>query len=815
MSNSTYNVNNQSVLSTPAWSDITGWDQSQCYSTIQLADIDGDGQQELLGRSAQGLEAWKFDSQWGSWYPLAFIDTFSDKNGWDKPQYYQTIFCFDLDQDGQIEVIGRGDHGIIVFKYDPSNKSFNQVSPLAYFTNQDGWNQSPNYQTLRCARVSASTTLLLGLSAQGVASWSYNVSNSGNGNWASQANGLFNPWQGIVADLVFNAILVADFDGDGFDELAVGVGNGLSVYKFDDSSGQWQPLGTSSQLSLAGSQVVNFTNMALGNSSSYIVLAGDVDGDGQAEIGYRSSEGLLFYRYDPSKGYWAQAYTMTCFSDDEGWQKGSYAQTITCANLFNSKKLAVCCRGMYGCSIWRLNIDNDQWLRLLDPSQPGCGFFCDADGWNSDPYQSTLHWGNIDGSGEAKLVARAATGINSFSFDSTSTQFAPTLLPFPAFTGDEVAAYNAISQALLPVDKGNTSPPLRDQYNNMDITWADYRPNLLKKSFREQNIPSGVSKDVWKQVAEQLYNETQYLDDVKASYQNVQSLLNSLYASQTLTLISVSNQVQVSSDTNSSFNVATLLTSVLVVVADVASLGTATPVTVCISVGASMLSGVIATATSGQPLSLTGTISELSNNLNNQLNETIGAINPTFTCAANNWGSLAMLKMQIDQGGGMPDPDSTVATNPTINDMTTTALDVASAQYGLQLYQALMPIKYPLMYFIAQDTHPWSWGDSFDPKDSGAYVSGYVEKSGEYNVLLVCYPGFTNDYPPVSTMKDIFDKVQTAYRLDSLDQAAVKYFFGGISGMSVYGYQDINLVTPLTLPNNLQYCQGGLNTGSS
>jgi hypothetical protein len=35
---------------TPAWGDIGGWDQPQYYATIQLADIDGDGRAELIGR---------------------------------------------------------------------------------------------------------------------------------------------------------------------------------------------------------------------------------------------------------------------------------------------------------------------------------------------------------------------------------------------------------------------------------------------------------------------------------------------------------------------------------------------------------------------------------------------------------------------------------------------------------------------------------------------------------------------------------------------------------------------------------------------
>jgi hypothetical protein len=46
----------------PAWGDMGRWDQPQYYATIQLADIDGDGQAELLGRWAGGILVNHFDT---------------------------------------------------------------------------------------------------------------------------------------------------------------------------------------------------------------------------------------------------------------------------------------------------------------------------------------------------------------------------------------------------------------------------------------------------------------------------------------------------------------------------------------------------------------------------------------------------------------------------------------------------------------------------------------------------------------------------------------------------------------------------------
>jgi hypothetical protein len=45
----------------PAWNDTEGWDQPQYYTTIQTADIDGDGAAELIARAAAGITGFKYD----------------------------------------------------------------------------------------------------------------------------------------------------------------------------------------------------------------------------------------------------------------------------------------------------------------------------------------------------------------------------------------------------------------------------------------------------------------------------------------------------------------------------------------------------------------------------------------------------------------------------------------------------------------------------------------------------------------------------------------------------------------------------------
>jgi hypothetical protein len=51
----------------PGWGDGAGWTDPSQYSTIQLADITGNGRDELIARNSDGLEIWEFDTSIGQW----------------------------------------------------------------------------------------------------------------------------------------------------------------------------------------------------------------------------------------------------------------------------------------------------------------------------------------------------------------------------------------------------------------------------------------------------------------------------------------------------------------------------------------------------------------------------------------------------------------------------------------------------------------------------------------------------------------------------------------------------------------------------
>src|SRR5262249_27716828 len=103
------------VPDAPALSDANNWDQPEYYSTIQSADIDGDGIAELLARGADGIEVWQYDPTAQQWDPLPTCTRFSDAQDWNaSPAYYSTIQFADIDNDNVAEAVGRGGTALYV-----------------------------------------------------------------------------------------------------------------------------------------------------------------------------------------------------------------------------------------------------------------------------------------------------------------------------------------------------------------------------------------------------------------------------------------------------------------------------------------------------------------------------------------------------------------------------------------------------------------------------------------------------------------------------------------------------------------------------
>jgi hypothetical protein len=147
----------------PAWGDAAGWAEPSKYSTIQLADITGNGKDELIGRNDDGLEIWTFDTTLGQWRPAMNANDRPEvlrdfrsplpnedvRGSAEDPSIYRTIQTADLDGNGQSEIIADFPDGVHVYRYTPpagtkdinggtwslenvSGPSSNQLAPAQY-----------------------------------------------------------------------------------------------------------------------------------------------------------------------------------------------------------------------------------------------------------------------------------------------------------------------------------------------------------------------------------------------------------------------------------------------------------------------------------------------------------------------------------------------------------------------------------------------------------------------------------------------------------------------------------------------------------
>src|SRR5690606_5501040 len=125
-----------------------GWDQPQYYTTIQFANIDHRPGAELLARSAGGITVWHFDGR--NWGETTAGGPFSE--GWAHPQYYSTIQTADVDGDGAAELLGRSANGIEAHKWQVDG--WIPIAPIYDdLTDGGGWYLPQFYTTIQFADV--------------------------------------------------------------------------------------------------------------------------------------------------------------------------------------------------------------------------------------------------------------------------------------------------------------------------------------------------------------------------------------------------------------------------------------------------------------------------------------------------------------------------------------------------------------------------------------------------------------------------------------------------------------------------------------
>ncbi len=506
---STTNIFNTSagpVFTLPQWTDGSGWSSAEYYATIQLADVDGDGTDELLGRGAFGMIIQSWDATTGLWTSVSESGPFSDAGGWIAEEYYATIQAADIDGDGAAELIARSSVGIDTYKW--SGTAWTQLAAGAPdFGDGNGWDKKEYYSTIQTADIDGDGAAeMLARSTNGIETYKWS------GSAWTQVDSKNPPWsdkEGWEKHEYYSTIQTGDIDGDGAAELLGRGGSGIDAYKWSGSS--W---------SLLKADSPNWSDKEGWNKSQYYstIQTGDIDGDGADELLGRAAKGMDTNEWNGSD--WTNVRSDSpSWSDDAGWDKAEYYATIQtgdfngdgAAELLARSATAIESYGWHGSGWTTIETDDP---KLSDSH------------WANEGNYSTIQMGDIDGDGDDDLVARGLYGIRTWSFNALTANAwdNPVGYGFSPFTGTQLDAYNFIN-SFLTLASGET---LRGQYATDANTLSSYQTCLLSSSANNEwedwtalptetciglgdqtaiTAPSGLTLADWNTVAKGLYDE--------------------------------------------------------------------------------------------------------------------------------------------------------------------------------------------------------------------------------------------------------------------------------------------------------------------
>jgi len=300
------------------FSDANGWAGGvQYYSTIQFADIDGDGRADVCGRGSNGIDCALSNGTSFGGYSL-WQSGFSDANGWaGGAQYYSTIRFADINGDGLADVCGRGSNGIDCSLSNGTN--FGSYSPRqSGFSDANGWNGGPQYySTIQFADINGDGKAdVCGRGSNGIDCALSNGSGFDNYSlWQSD----FSDANGWTGQQYYSTIRFIDVNGDGKADVcgrgSTGIDCALSNGTSFGTATLWQQGFSDSNGWNAGPQYYSTIQFA------------DINGDRRADVCGRGSTGIDC-ALSNGTSFGTATLWQAAFSDANGWSSAQYYSTI-------------------------------------------------------------------------------------------------------------------------------------------------------------------------------------------------------------------------------------------------------------------------------------------------------------------------------------------------------------------------------------------------------------------------------------------------------------------------------------------------------
>jgi len=503
-------------------SDRLGWKQPMYFSTIQAADIDGDGQDEVLGRWINGLTVYRFDR--GTFVRHSRLGALSDNAGFYDPSWYSTIRAAVLDpKAGRADVVARKDDGIHVYRYDSATRAWRELganAPTRPFADNDPtgtlWYQAKHYATIQLADITGDGAAeLVGRGRDGLQVWQWQPAIE---QWTPLAmSGELSDAQGFDVEAYYGTIQLADLDGDHAAELVVRAANGVRTYRWQSNT--WQRMGASGPFADDAGFVSGRRHASMG---VYVDTTGAAWLYGLAAGGRGPGSGTIQVSRWQSD-HWEPAQSIVL--PELGWDRASQASTLIAADFTGDAAPEFVVRGDFGMHAYS---STGAALQLDAP------IFRDAQGWNLQEQYDTVQTMTAQvasGSGATAsrrlLLGRGGKGLEVYKFDGQwQTAVDPTFPAYCATPTDGSApclAYQAISNTLVPGVND-----IRAQYTQEKFTYDTFAAFIRTVSIMANPI-GPANQAAFETVQKEMVQELTYAATVKAWFGNYLAMMTQQY----------------------------------------------------------------------------------------------------------------------------------------------------------------------------------------------------------------------------------------------------------------------------------------------